>query len=217
MLKISKLSEIALGLMAIMMIVSRCNCDLDKEFNNFTSTPKSHVYQVTGSSIATVLRTQNNNSNCDPSSNFSARVRITVRTASVINGTVVADPNPYKEYDQDYTFEKDNSFNNPGAKMEIDVPSVGAYGILMEVELPDCSNCCNGANSTIHCSSDRTFTNGQWICKTGKPKVAFEKTFSSAERPDSRSNSTQVNFVVSENMLQVRKCYSCSSCTNPCN
>ena len=216
MFKIPKLSGIVLGLITIMVIVSRCNCDITKELNNFTSTPKEHVYQVAGSVITEVIRLQNNSSLCNPNPNFTGRVRITVRTASVVNNTVVPDPTPYKEYDKNYTFEKNTGFNNPQAKMTIEVPSEGAYGIVMEIELPDCSNCCNGLNG-FHCSSDRTCVNGTCICKTGKPKVAFEKVFTSKERPDQRSNTTNVNFVVTESMLQVRKCYSCDDCTNVCN
>jgi hypothetical protein len=212
---------ITLSLFVAFMITSGCNCDPNAELNNFTSTPKEHVYQISGSAIAGFLRVQNNNSNCDPPQNFTARVMLSTRTASFVNGTVVPDPNPFpgSEIDDNFTFSKNTGFNQPDAKITVKVPSTGAYAIVATIELPECSNCCNGGLPDIHCSSTKTAnTNGVgFTCKTGKPKIAFEKTFSTAERPDSRDNPTGVNLIVNESMFTLRKCYSCSTCTNPCN
>jgi hypothetical protein len=204
----------------LVVIVTGCSeCDLEKELNNFTSTPTEHIYQIAGSEVATALKIQNNNSNCDPPSGFTARVKITVRTASVdANNTVTIDPNPYHEIDDDFTFERNTGFNNPNAKILVKVPEKGAYAILMEFELPDCSNCCNGNTTTIHCSSvKKDCVNFDCKCESGKPKLALERVFKSTERPDSRSGSTNVNFTADHTMLQIRKCYSCSTCKEtPC-
>ena len=206
---------IFLPLLAVFMLTGCDSCD--NELDNFTSTPTGHVYQISGSVIASALKLQTPTFNCNPPSDFKARVILTVRTASLVNGQIVADPTPYREVDGDFDFEKNTGLNSPQAKMLVDVPSTGAYGVSMTIELQNCSNCCNGGLD-IHCSSEKILnSNGTFTCKTGKPKLVFEKVFRVAERPDARDNSTQVNFTVSESMLQVRKCYSCSSCTSPCN
>ena len=209
--------RIILPLLTLFMLTGCNTCCPECELNNFTVTPKEHVYQISGSVIASALKLQTNNTNCNPPQNFRARVMLSVRTASYVNGQAILDPIPYHEIDDDFDFEKNSGSNSPEAKIKVKVPETGAYGIVMTIEIPNCSNCCNGGLD-IHCSSEKTLnSNGTFTCKTGKPKLAFEKTFRIAERPDSRDNTTNVNLAVSESMLQVRKCFSCSTCTNSCN
>jgi hypothetical protein len=149
--------------------------------------------------------------NCDPPQNFTGRVIAQVRTASMVNGQLVANAIPYHELDSDFTFEKNTSFNVPGAKIPIKVPEWGAYAIFLTIELPTCSNCCNGF-TTIDCSGDKiNCNNGDCICKSGKPKLAFEQIFRVQDRPDTR-NGAGVNLTVSSNSLQVRKCFNCNTC-----
>jgi hypothetical protein len=200
------------------LVITGCQqCDPTSQVNNFTSTPKEHVYQISGTNVAAALTTllKPVMAYCDPSQDFRARVIAQVRTASLVNNQLVADPNPYREIDDIFVFEKDRGFNSPGAKIPIEVPERGAYAIIMTIELLECNNCCNGF-TTIDCSSVKiNCNNGDCICKSGKPKFAFEQIFRVEERPDIR-NSAGVNFTISNNSLQVRKCFSCSTCETPC-
>lgn len=198
-----------------LMITGCSECDPDTQVNNFTATPKEHIYQISGTEVVAALTLQKP-FNCDPPQNFTARVIGQVRTASYANGVATIDPLPYREIDTDFVFEKNTSLNSPGAKIPIEVPEKGGYYITMTIELQNCSNCCNGFTG-IDCSSEKiNCNNGDCICKSGKPKLVFERTFKAEERPDGRNLSTNVNLVVSNNSLQVRKCFNCSTCQTPC-
>jgi hypothetical protein len=213
---------------ACAMFLSACSgCDPAKEFNNGSSTPSDYNIGFSGTAIATAIKTQlgGSSSLCDPPQDMTnVRVRIQVRTAMTDNaGNVVLDPKIFFEKDREDIpfFSKDEK-----TKINIKVPSTGSFGITIDVELPDCSNCCNaiasGKESEQQCfkatdSSSKFFQNGGFKCKTGKPKIAIENIYSSATRPDFRPASDDLNIIYRvENML-TRSCRSCETCINNCN
>lgn len=110
---------------------------------------------------------------------FFADVEIEVRTASLVDGQIIIDPNPYFEFDDEVEF-----FGNTGSIIQIEVPESGAYGITIDIEMQDCSICCHGEWEG-QCSSYEYYDEGKeiWYCEAGKPQVAVEAIFPEQERP----------------------------------
>lgn len=77
---------------------------------------------------------------CLGKTNFIARVNVEVRTASLVNGQITPDPILY--YDMPFPNESffNNTGSNDGTQIEISVPETGAYALIFEVELDECSN-----------------------------------------------------------------------------
>jgi hypothetical protein len=215
---------------ACAMFLTACSgCDLNS-INNGSATPSDYNIGFSGTAIAAAVKQQMSNpsvNRCDPSQDMAnVRVIIKVRTAMTdASGAIVLNPKVYFEKDLDDVefFSKEKN-----TKINIDVPSTGSFGIVVDIELPDCSNCCNAIASGLEVeqqcyklneSSSRTSTNNgvTFICKTGKPKLNIEAIYTPSNRPDTRSAFDDLNIrFKAENML-VRSCRSCTSCTNICN
>lgn len=133
---------------------------------------------------------------CLGSPNFVARVNVEVRTASLVNGQIVVDPNPY--FDMPFlnvSFFNNTGFND-GTQIEISVPETGGYALFYEVELIQCSICCHGILDK-QCGDDKS--NGK--CEAGMPRLQYEKAFTVENRP-----APNFNFVLESSGFVVRQC-----------
>lgn len=196
-------------LIILFMLISSCDgCDPLEELNNGNADPEQLIIELSGTDIATAINLQLNTF-CDPPENFTADVEIEIRTGLIDqNMNISLNPDPYggpsNTVDDEFDFKKDTGFNE-GTKWTIMVPETGAYGIVMEIELQDCSDCCHGS-SDLHCSDKRRYqeSNKTWYCETGKPQMRVEELFTSMYRPAFDQNWEARDF------LKMQKCRACS-------
>lgn len=176
--------------------------DLLEQINNGNSDPEKLIIELSGTDIANAIESAYQ---CVQSRNFDAKLEIQVRTASLVGETLILDEDPYYEFDEDVSFTANTGFGGVN-EYEIKVPETGAYGIVMEVELEECSRCCLGALDGQCGNDEQVFENGELMCKVGKPQVAIENTFLMETRPE-----FNVNLPVGQ-FINVRDCRSCDSC-----
>ncbi|MEL6637896.1 MAG: hypothetical protein AAFW73_04660 [Bacteroidota bacterium] len=196
-------------LLLLFLLITSCDgCDPLEELNNGNADPERLIIELSGTEIATAIN-QQLNTFCNPQENFIADVEIEIRTASIDNGgTIIPDPSPFggpsNTIDDEFEFQKYTDFNQ-GVQWTVMVPDVGAYAILMEIELQDCSLCCHGG-SDLHCSNERRYDENtkNWRCETGRPQLVVEAAFASATRPDFDQDWPARNY------LTVRRCRACS-------
>lgn len=217
-------SFVLLNACAIFLAACSAQCDLNS-INNGTATPTNYNIGMSGTAIAQAVKNQLGNAasnRCDPPQDSKVRIKILVRTAKSENGQIVIEPKAYSEIDDDFDFQS----KDVKTKINVKVPSTGSFGITIEIELPDCSNCCNaiasGLESDQQCyklsdSNSRTFSGGNYTCKTGKPKLAIEKIYLSDMRPDTRYALDDLNIIYRIEDMMLRSCRNCSTCTNNCN
>ncbi len=180
-------------------------CNLEDQLNNGNSNPEALYIELFGLDISMALALAYG---ChDHPTSFFADVEIEVRTASLVDGQIIIDPNPYFEFDDEVEF-----FGNTGSIIQIEVPESGAYGITIDIEMQDCSICCHGEWEG-QCSSYEYYDEGKeiWYCEAGKPQVAVEAIFPEQERPP-----YNYNWNPAQHQMHVRSCRACG-CFVECN
>ncbi len=183
----------------ILSAVGCRGCTLEEmlaNVNNGNVDPEKLILELNGTSVATAL-SQRYGADCSPSPDFDAQVEILVRTASIVNGQIVVDPEPYSEIDVDVAFSGGTQTNT----FEVEVPETGGYGVLIQIEFIDCDFCCHGAQEG-QCGDDVDFGNNQ--CEAGKPQVALEQVFTTETRP-----AFDLNWIPLTSELAARDCRAC--------
>lgn len=212
MLNLNKIALCYFYLIICMLALSGCKgCKADEEINNGNSDPSVLRIQVFGSDIANVL---NEGLHCTIPipAYFNADVQIQVRTASLDeNNDILLDPAPFYEQTEEYKFNG-NIGGEGGTIFLINVPEKGAYGLSIDIKLKDCHPCCASDNLALQCGGRQYDENlNTDLCNMGRPKVSFEKIFTSETRPVPNYDFAIGQYIIS------KACANCQSCgTFPC-
>lgn len=184
----------------MLLFFGGCNgCDIEKvaeNLNNGNDGPKVLIIETWGTEIRNALATQFGE-DCLGTANFTARVDIEVRTASLVNNQIVMDENPFFEtvlLQQSYT---NNTGLNDGTQIEIMVPEHGAYSIRYLIEVQICSICCHGSSDT-QCGTQVT----EGRCQAGFPRVIHEAIFPTHDMRPRHDN----NYEILSDKFTVREC-----------
>lgn len=175
---------------------------LAENLNNGNEDPAILIIETWGTEIRNALSSSAASSSggfgfdCLGRPDFTARVNVEVRTASLVNGQLIPDPDPY--FDMPFTNVSffNNTGSNDGTQIEISVPGRGAYAIIYEVELNGCSICCHGILDK-QCGNDKN--NGK--CEAGFPRLQYERIFLAEDRPV-----PYLNFFLESSRFVVRQC-----------
>lgn len=137
--------------------------------NNGNDDPEVLIIDAWGADVGAFLT-------CLESSNFNARVSITVRTGSYDPQTQVFTPDITPYFDQILTNQSFSS--NSAIPFNINVPETGGYLLQFEIEISDCSICCHGPDPN-QCGSNVANN----ICQAGNPRIQVERIFTTDSRP----------------------------------
>jgi|GEM_PF-3924735 len=120
--------------------------ELAENLDNGNDDPEVLILETWGTEIRNALSSSGASASggfgydCLGKANFSARVNVEVRTASLVNGQIVVDPNPYFDMPfLDISFLNNTGFND-GTQIEISVPETGGYALFYEIEINEMFN-----------------------------------------------------------------------------
>jgi hypothetical protein len=170
--------------------------------------PGEMTVQLNGGTLKGILEIMN--PGCSAPQNFNADVEIIVRTAMLdANGNIVPNIDPF--FEQEWEEIGFNGITN--TKLDIKVPTTGAFLLTFKVQTDQCSDCCKDRNFDLHqnsspqndphCDGDNMAN----ICSLGKPVLVFEEFFLDK---DWTGNATP--FVPNTAIYRMGNCRGCAAC-----